>query len=205
MMIGGVLIERPNLAAFGRVDVELIARSLGRIVRFAGATDIPVSVLTHSIAVAELCYEYWSSEALAICGLVHDVTECVISDVPRPFKPESLCELEQELLEEFYKAHDLKFPGIYGDRRVIKSCDDLCLAYEAQTHGMRDWEKIPAFAHPQITERDLQVLRPVYSRFPFSKTLIDRDIWHMFALAVHHKQYRVFHEYFFGTTETLSR
>jgi 5'-deoxynucleotidase YfbR-like HD superfamily hydrolase len=85
---------------FPAISIEDIAVSLGRIARFAGHTQRFWSVLQHSFVVADLLPE----EARG-CGLLHDGSEAILSDIPTPFKNSGMKKLEAKLLQGIMAAH----------------------------------------------------------------------------------------------------
>lgn len=113
-----------------------IAAALASKIRFAGQADEhSVTVLTHSIAVAALAArlasdyvserpddEFASPQAskfVEICrlwGLLHDATEAVLADVPKPVKETRLFwgyrAVEQELQVAYQKHY---IPGLWGE------------------------------------------------------------------------------------------
>lgn len=67
------------------LTVEDIAKSLSQITRYRGATKFPITVAEHSVMVSRIAGELGGREA-ALYGLVHDVHEIVVSDIPSPLK-----------------------------------------------------------------------------------------------------------------------
>ena len=80
--------------------IAAIAISLGRITRFAGHGARFWPVLLHSMTVADLVCE----EAKGI-ALLHDSVEILVSDVPTPFKPQAIKDIESVVLEKIFQAH----------------------------------------------------------------------------------------------------
>ena len=66
--------------------IESIAHSLAQCARFNGHGAFPWSVADHSSMVAALMMTEVGGDPFE--GLLHDATECVMSDIPSPFKPQ---------------------------------------------------------------------------------------------------------------------
>ena len=127
------------------VDIEDIAWSLSRLARYNGHTiqKIPYTVGQHSICVAkrimELCPDDYS---LAMCGLLHDASECYTGDLTGPLKkiPElrSIIKgIEKKIDYAIAEAFGLPVPlsddhdGPCLDTSLIKEADVYCQAIEA--------------------------------------------------------------------------
>lgn len=65
-------------------EIDAIAHALGQITRFNGHGKFFYSVAEHSVLVSELMQELKLGDPFE--GLMHDVTEAFLSDVPAPFK-----------------------------------------------------------------------------------------------------------------------
>lgn len=63
------------------IDITDIAYSLSHLNRFGGHADPPISVAEHCVRVSYKCLK---KDALA--GLLHDASEYVMVDLPRPIK-----------------------------------------------------------------------------------------------------------------------
>ena len=123
--IGGVKIEADNVEDIALVPLYKAGKALSRIVRFAGNTDIPVSVLMHSVHGALYILETYSDELLARFFLLHDACEVVVSDVPRDFKPRSIEEIEEQIIDAMYQKHIGQHPTL-EQRKILKHVDVLC-------------------------------------------------------------------------------
>jgi len=67
--------------------IDDIAKQLARINRFLGATKFPYSVAQHSWCVAqEMMRRTGGDKAAGLIGLLHDVHEFVVCDIPTPLK-----------------------------------------------------------------------------------------------------------------------
>ena len=85
------------------VPLEVLARSLSIICRFAGHTDVFYSVAEHSFWVSQIV-----PEDLALAGLFHDLHEALVGDVPSPLK--ALLPEYREIERRAWKA----VAGCYG-------------------------------------------------------------------------------------------
>jgi uncharacterized protein len=62
-------------------SIEVIARALSQINRFAGNTSVFYSVADHCLNVAE-----WAPQRYKLEALMHDAHEAIIGDIPTPVK-----------------------------------------------------------------------------------------------------------------------
>lgn len=123
--IGGIKIEAGRVEDIVFVPLNKIGLALSRIVRFSGNTDIPCSVLMHSVHGALYILETYKDELLARFFLLHDACEVVVSDVPRGFKPRSLEEIEELITDVMYQKHIGEHPTL-EQRKILKHVDNLC-------------------------------------------------------------------------------
>lgn len=125
-----------------------IAQGLGRIIRFAGQTEIEVSVGEHSIIVAHLC-----DPRFALLGLLHDAAEAVTGDVVGTWKSQEQSELELGLLlsiiasvrTELGVNHE-KYNYYFSSDDAwedVSSADKTALSGEAQVFGHSDPDAFP--------------------------------------------------------------
>jgi hypothetical protein len=106
-------------------DIRDVAHSLSLLCRFNGHCRQFYSVAEHSVRVSRVC----PPEA-ALWGLLHDLGEAYIGDLPRPIKPmfPAFEEVETRLLRTAAVAFDLPWPMPAAVRRA----DDVLLATEAR-------------------------------------------------------------------------
>lgn len=64
-----------------QIDISDICHALGRIQRFLGHTNFPITVLQHSLAVAACV-----PQELRLEALLHDAAEAYTGDIPTPLK-----------------------------------------------------------------------------------------------------------------------
>lgn len=89
----------------GAPSIQDAARSLGKLCRYAGHSKEFYSVLVHSFVVADL-----TEGAAKFYSLIHDCTESVINDVPKPFKIPSMEELEARMYSRIIRDWDVDYP-----------------------------------------------------------------------------------------------
>ena len=124
-----------------------IAISLSREGRYAGAGMRFWPVALHTFVVCDLL-----PDALKIHGLLHDSTECVTGDIPKPAKSTDVEFLEDELLDVIYKYLEIEMPDttVWA---LIKDADKKALRGEVYTVGT-------------------QALQQVYERCPEAEELV---------------------------------
>jgi hypothetical protein len=78
---GGRFYGEPQCFHLNEYDIETIAETLSKKVRWGGHCKGFYSVAQHSVHVCDLSPKY-----LRLEGLLHDMTECFLGDIPRPIK-----------------------------------------------------------------------------------------------------------------------
>ena len=114
-----------------------VGRSLGRLARWAGHTDVHYSVLAHTLTVAQIMPEqHW-----ALHGLLDDAAEAVVGDVPTPWKPDAILDMETEIMGRIYAEHRL---GVLTEEQqnAVHKADKRALVAEAYVLGHHDWQSI---------------------------------------------------------------
>lgn len=107
--------------------MEDIAHQLSHTNRFSGATQQAYSVAQHSVLVSRLL-----PADLKMAGLLHDASEYVLCDLPRPIK-ELPCMASYKALEETMTAEIFQQFGVRReliDHFLIKEADLTLLATE---------------------------------------------------------------------------
>lgn len=102
-----------------QIDINDIALSLSNQCRFAGHTPRFYSVAEHSLLVSDQL-----PDELKLWGLLHDATECYISDIPSPVKqliPE-ISYLEMLVMEAIAIKFNLPFEN-FKEPAAVKSAD----------------------------------------------------------------------------------
>ncbi len=103
----------------GAPSLPDIAVHLGRVCRFAGACREFYSVLTHSLNVGDLA----KTPRLQLLGYLHDASEAVIGDITRPFKTDSMKEVEAAVWERI--AESLWLPHFSNQDWADTKVNDL--------------------------------------------------------------------------------
>ena len=140
----------PNL---GVLDPIKAATALGRICRFTGNGKAFFPVLLHSLVVSDLCADEYK-----FAGLIHDVGETAISDVPSPFKVPELKALEEKIILNMFQSLGL----LATDLDAIKDADRRALIAEIWVYGRDDLKSF-------YTKRDLEaekIVRHYLEKYP---------------------------------------
>ena len=116
-----------------KIQIEDIAHALPMLCRGNGHVKTFWSVGEHCICCAKEALARGLGARLALACLLHDASECYLSDIPRPFK-ESLPayqKLEDHLLDLVYE----RFLGstlTEEEKRELKRIDDDLLWYDLE-------------------------------------------------------------------------
>lgn len=104
-------------------DIRDIAHSLSLLCRFNGHCRVFYSVAEHSVRVSRLL-----PDRLARWGLLHDLGEAYLGDLPRPIKAQFplFVEIEENLLTIAASVFGLPWPM----PPEVKAADDVLLATE---------------------------------------------------------------------------
>lgn len=115
----------------GKPTLMDIAISLCREGRYCGAGMRFWTVGLHTMVVCDLL-----PPRLKIHGWMHDTSECITGDLPKPTKIKlpQVEEMEEELIRHMYKSFDIPFPTP-EERAQVKKADTLCLHGEVYTVG----------------------------------------------------------------------
>lgn len=124
-----------------------VAVSLSREGRYAGAGMRFWPVALHTFVVCDML-----PSKLKIHGLLHDSTESVTGDIPKPAKSEELEAFEDRLLSIIYKGLDIPSPSP-SEWDTVKVADKKALRGEVYTVGT-------------------QALQQVYDRCPEAEALV---------------------------------
>lgn len=113
------------------ICIEDIAHALPMICRGNGHVSSFWSVGEHCILCAKEAAERGYSSRLILAALLHDASECYMSDVPRPLKQnmKKYKEYEQHLLDVIYTKF-LGFTLNIDEEKLIKDIDDALLWYD---------------------------------------------------------------------------
>lgn len=115
------------------IKIEDIAHALSMICRGNGHVKSFWSVGEHCICCAREAAGRGLSERIVLACLLHDASECYMSDVPRPFKKRlpAYEEHEEHLLSLIYR----KFLGTdlsEEEQKVLKEIDNTMLWYDLE-------------------------------------------------------------------------
>lgn len=86
-------------------SIEDAAAALGKICRYAGHCKEFYSVLIHTFVVGDL-----TSNTAKLYSHIHDTTESVINDLPKPFKLPEMEELEAKMYSRILRDWEIPFP-----------------------------------------------------------------------------------------------
>ena len=113
------------------IDIRDIAHALALICRGNGHVHTFWSVGEHCICCAKEAEARGLSEKMILACLLHDASECYMSDVPRPFKKSipAYCQQEDRLLSLIYE----KFLGANlteEEQKQLKEIDNAMLWFD---------------------------------------------------------------------------
>ena len=127
------------------IRIEDIAHALSLICRGNGHVKTFWSVGEHCICCAKEAAALGLSRRIILACLLHDASECYMSDIPRPFK-QTLPEYrkrEDALLDLIYTKY-LGSPLTAEEQSRLKTIDDALLWYDlAALLGEKPSEKAP--------------------------------------------------------------
>ena len=113
------------------ICIEDIAHALSLITRGNGHVKTFWSVGEHCLCCAKEAAVRGLSDRMVLACLLHDASECYMSDIPRPFKRElpEYREHEERLLDLIYEKF-LGSPLTREEQVQLKSIDDAMLWYD---------------------------------------------------------------------------
>lgn len=137
-------ITKPDPAT---ICIEDIAHALSLICRGNGHVKTFYSVGQHCLQCAKEAQARQLPSHLVLAALLHDATECYMSDVPRPLKQlmPIYRQTESELLDVIYEKF-LGQPLTVEETRLLKEIDNVFLWYDL-TYLLQDK---PDSAPPQV-------------------------------------------------------
>ena len=151
------------------ICIEDIAHALSLITRGNGHVKTFWSVGEHCLCCAREAAARELSDRLILACLLHDASECYMSDIPRPFKRElpEYCEHENRLLDLIYG----KFLGgslTAEEQAQLKAIDDAMLWYDLTV----------LLGEPRRGEAPRLQIPPDYTVRPFSE--VEQEYLEMF-------------------------
>ncbi len=125
------------------VVIEDIAHALANQCRFSGHVHTFYSVAEHSVRVAEILEEAGHDVDVVLQGLMHDASEYVLIDVPRPLKSEALfggayLDAEAAASEIIFERFDIRVNADGSHDPAVKAADNVMLATERRDLMPRD-------------------------------------------------------------------
>ena len=153
------------------IDIADIAHALSLICRGNGHVRTFWSVGQHCICCAKEAQARGLSNRMVMACLLHDASECYMSDIPRPFKKElrEYREYENCMLNQIYEKF-LGSPLTEGEQRELKSIDDAMLAFDLEALLGETREEKPPEIHIDLD----------YTVRPFAE--VEREYLELFAL-----------------------
>lgn len=138
------------------VYLEDIAHALSLLCRGGGQIRWFYSVGQHSINCAHEALARGWSDRMALACLLHDASECYISDVIRPVKVhlQNYLEIESMIMDAIWSKFHLK-DMTDEENQKWKQIDNELLELELKTlmKGEKDREIIPLSSAPDLSER----------------------------------------------------
>lgn len=169
-----------------QIDVEDIALGLSNTNRYAGQTVPAINVAQHSMNVAETLDRFGYDTETQMYGLLHDLAEAYLGDVPRPAKKrlDGFEEMEDNILDAAYHEFDLGIPTEQQWSDVMH-VDNQNLIYEVenlfddqqQADEIKDvfrgvWDQSPEEIAEELDDLPLHT-EPQQSRQDFVRTFDD--------------------------------
>lgn len=131
----------------GVPNVGDVLLGLGRLPRFVGQTSRYWTVLQHSLACHRIA-EWWMADApelgerlpqLPLMCLLHDVSEALTGDVPRPVKPKGWKAWETLMVERWAFAWGLKLAWSGEAWEAVHEVDEAALHAEGALFTSGEW------------------------------------------------------------------
>lgn len=120
------------------IDIRDIACALSRIVRFSGATRLPINVADHSLNVVRLLSLRKATPATQMLGLLHDAHETYLGDITGPVRyaisefvgQDLIGRMAQRLDTAIRRAFNLEAHANFSSLSQVKIADVMILAAE---------------------------------------------------------------------------
>lgn len=115
------------------IQIEDIAHALSLLCRGNGHVKSFWSLGQHCICCAKEAQARGLSDRMVLACLLHDASECYMSDIPRPFKKDlpEYQKRETSLLEMIYSKF-LGSPLSKEEQRMLNEIDDTMLWYDLE-------------------------------------------------------------------------
>lgn len=150
MQVGGGRKFYPLNPCAEEVDIKDIARSLSRIVRFGGHSDLAINVAHHSINCMLLAFELEPKDTVINMQrymLLHDAAEAYVGDMIRPLKI---------MMLKYQKAESAVWNTIVEalniaevDMKRVRYYDNIACAWEKRDlfKSAGKWDGMPPIEH----------------------------------------------------------
>lgn len=115
------------------INMEDIALGLSNTNRYAGQTQPSLNVAQHSVNVADTLERRGADPDTQMYGLLHDIAEAYLGDVPRPAKRrlDGFEEMEDNLLDAAYTEFGVGQPH-ERQWEAVMDADNMNLVYEVE-------------------------------------------------------------------------
>lgn len=190
--------RKVELEGDGAPSLLDMAVQLGRIPRFAGATEDFWTVLQHSLC-AEQLGRYWCEKYegiveamdpahhpsgrevnmtayIRLACLLHDAHESLIGDIPSPFKSADMHHVQEDFDARVYKSLGVPKPDNHEEvASVVRLVDQALLGAEGKnfgppTNGDAWWRR----AENELTERAVGTIKRMKKKYHVSDLLSAR-------------------------------
>lgn len=151
MTVAGQPLNILNPEHAPRLSINLLAVSLARTPRFGGHTrdDLPAyNVAQHSVGVRILLRERGESDLVQMLGLIHDLSEAILVDIPKPLKMSPVFQMYRELEDRWQNCLYKDFAGTtpsLEEKAAIKWADEAILRFEVRNFMKQDTEELKSF------------------------------------------------------------
>lgn len=106
---------------YDEISIETIAHSLSNQCRYNGHCEKFYSVGEHSVLVSDRVYELSGGDYFcSMYALLHDASEAILCDLPRPLKRERDLRVYRDWEDEVQYALELRFLGNKGNFSAAK-------------------------------------------------------------------------------------
>lgn len=150
--------SRPE-KSIDKMSIETVAHSLAHQCRYNGHCNKFYSVAEHSCHVADRAYELsGGADHVALAALLHDASEAILCDLPRPLKWQEgaqwYLDWEREVQNAFMYTFCIKWRPSKEVSKLVKQADFELLATEKEqvmSESPLDWGHLPKPLDIQLT------------------------------------------------------
>lgn len=160
------------------IDFAEIALVLSRFPRFGGHTKLPINVAQHTLAVADVCYQWRYNSRVQSYAYLHDAHEAYIGDIITPlnqaitaltytqtsFSYNAIKEIKQRIDRVIYQAAFVEPPS-EEIRAIVKEADLAVLWFEKE-HFMGKEPEGWGIRKPRFVIPDEKYLLTYYTLHP---------------------------------------